>query len=176
MALYAAEILALDLPRVDKRLLVTTEVDGCAVDGLIVATGCRVGSRTLRILDFGKVAATFTDTCTQTSIRIFPARDARALAREYAPHAWNRWDAMLAGYQVIPFGRLCQTQPVRSNMTVSEIISKPGKQTICNVCGEEVINGREVMEHGTIICRGCAGENYYRFVEPLCEATQNVKS
>ena len=176
MALYAAEILALDLPRKDKRLLVTTEVDGCAVDGLIAATGCRAGSRTLRIVDFGKVAATFTDTCTDTSIRIVPARDARTLAREFAPHARNRWEAMLAGYQVMPFGRLFQTQPVRLNMTISEIISKPGKQTFCNVCGEEVINGREVMKNGRISCRACAGEGYYQNIEPTCVVMQNVPS
>ncbi len=176
MALYAAEILALDLPRKDKRLLVTTEVDGCSVDGLIAATGCRAGSRTLRIVDFGKVAATFTDTCTGTSIRIVPARDARALAREFAPHARNRWEAMLAGYQVMPFGRLFQTQPVRLNMTISEIISKPGKQTFCNVCGEEVINGREVLQDGRIICRACAGEGYYQNIEQYCATTQTVPS
>lgn len=176
MALYAAEILALDLPRKDKRLLVTTEVDGCAVDGLIAATGCRAGSRTLRIVDFGKVAATFTDTCTGTTIRIVPARDARALAREYAPRARNRWDAMLAGYQVMPFGRLFQTQPVRLNMTISQIISKPGKQTFCYVCGEEVINGREVILDGRIICRACAGESYYQKIEPFCAATQTFPS
>lgn len=70
MALYAAELLRLELPRADKRLLVIAETDGCAVDGLIAATGCRVGSRTLRILDFGKVAATFTDTHTGRSVRV----------------------------------------------------------------------------------------------------------
>lgn len=78
MALCAAAILGLDLPRADKRLLVIAETDGCTVDGIIAATACRVGSRTLRILDFGKVAATFTDTHADTSIRIRPAHNARA--------------------------------------------------------------------------------------------------
>src|SRR5512144_811516 len=77
MGLLAAELLGSELPRSDKRLLAIAETDGCTVDGLIAATGCRVGSRTLRILDFGKVAATFTDIYTETSLRITPSLQAR---------------------------------------------------------------------------------------------------
>lgn len=73
----AAELLGLDVPRHDKRLLVISETDGCAVDGLVAASGCRFGFRTLRILDFGKVAATFADTYTEETIQIIPRREAR---------------------------------------------------------------------------------------------------
>lgn len=90
MALYAGELLNLDLPRADKRLLVIAETDGCAVDGLIAATHCRVGSRTLRILDLGKVAATFTDACTGISIRVCPSHGSRALANGHSPDARSR--------------------------------------------------------------------------------------
>jgi formylmethanofuran dehydrogenase subunit E len=63
MSLFAAEMLELELPGADKRLLVIAETDGCTVDGIIAATGCHVGGRALRILDFGKVAATFRGEC-----------------------------------------------------------------------------------------------------------------
>jgi len=72
MSLLAGEILGLELPRIDKRLLVIAEADGYTVDSIIAATGCHVGGRTLRILDFGKVAATFIDTHTEETIRIVP--------------------------------------------------------------------------------------------------------
>jgi formylmethanofuran dehydrogenase subunit E len=62
MGFVAGELLGLDLPRRDKRLMTISETDGCFVDGLIASTGCHVGGRTLRILNFGKVAATFVDT------------------------------------------------------------------------------------------------------------------
>jgi hypothetical protein len=29
------------------------------------------------------------------------------------------------------------------------------------VCGEEIINEREVHRAGDVLCRGCAGEAYY---------------
>ena len=66
MSLLAAELLGLELPRADKQLLVISETDGCTVDGIVAATGCHVGGRTLRILDFGKVAR-----------RVSPATDQR---------------------------------------------------------------------------------------------------
>jgi formylmethanofuran dehydrogenase subunit E len=126
MALYASGLLGLDLPRADKRLLVTAETDGCTVDGLIAATGCHVGGRTLRILDFGKVAATFTDTLSKASFRIVPQREARRLAAEYASSARNRWEAMLPGYQVMPAEVLFTVRQVELDAPLSQTVSRAG--------------------------------------------------
>lgn len=68
------------------------ETDGCAVDGLIAATDCRVGSRTLRILDFGKVAATFTDTCGAGYPRGLKGTEIPLAARLFA--VVDVWDAL----------------------------------------------------------------------------------
>jgi len=161
MGLLAAELLGLELPRCDKRLLVISETDGCTVDGLIAATGCRVGLRTLRILDFGKVAATFTDTSTEETLRIIPRREARTIAVEHAPDARNDWEAMLLGYQVMSMSDLFTIQRVKLNMPLSELISRPGRKAICEICEEEIINGREVINKGVVLCIACSGESYY---------------
>ena len=161
MGLFAVELLGLELPRTDKRLLVISETDGCFVDGLIAATGCHVGGRTLRILDFGKVASTFADSTTEETIRIAPRREARALAAHYAPDAHNKWEAMLFGYQVMPASELFVVQHVHLNNPLSEIIGVPGLRAICEVCGEEIMNGREIVEHGAVLCRACTGKSYY---------------
>jgi len=163
MGLFAAELLGIQLPRTDKRLLVISETDGCAIDGLIAATGCRVGSRTLRILDFGKVAATFADVYTEETIRIVPRREARKLAVDHVFKARNDWEAMLAGYQVISAPELFVVQQVKLNMSLSEIISRPGRKAICEVCREEIINGREVLKNGVVLCRACDGAGYYHY-------------
>ena len=161
MGLFAAELLGIELPCRAKRLLVISETDGCAADGLIAATGCRVGSRTLRILDFGKVAATFTDTSTEETLRIVPRREARTIAAEHVPDARNDWEAMLLGYQVISMSDLFTVQRVKLNMPLSELISRPGRKAICEICEEEIINGREIVNHGVVLCLACAGESYY---------------
>jgi formylmethanofuran dehydrogenase subunit E len=55
IGLAAGEALDLDLPRADKRLLMLVETDGCFADGVSVATGCWLGRRTLRLVDYGRV-------------------------------------------------------------------------------------------------------------------------
>ncbi len=161
MSLLAGEMLNLVLPRADKRLLVIAETDGCTVDGIIAATGCHVGGRTLRILDFGKVAATFIDTCTEESIRIVPRSEAREMSRVYAPAARNKWEAMLIAYQVMPASELFTVQSVALDIPISRIMSRAGVKSICEFCQEEIINGREIVHGESILCGGCAGKGYY---------------
>jgi formylmethanofuran dehydrogenase subunit E len=165
MALYASELLGLDLPRRDKRLLVIAETDGCTVDGLIAATGCHIGGRTLRILDFGKVAATFVDTHTESAIRLIPTPECRSLALGHVPNARTHWEAMLKGYQVIPNEILFKLQAVKLEVPLAEILSKPGRKSECKQCGEEIINGREVTKDNLILCRACAGDSYFQVFE-----------
>lgn len=165
MALYASDLLGLELPRGDKRLLVIAETDGCTVDGLIAATGCHVGGRTLRILDFGKVAATFVDTHTESALRLAPTPESRSLAREYFPDTRTDWEAMLRGYQIIPDEDLFKVRAVRLEVPLAEILSKPGRKSECVQCGEEIINGREVARNGMTLCRACAGDGYFQVFE-----------
>jgi len=174
MALYASELLNLDIPRNDKRLLVIAETDGCAVDGVIAATGCRVGARTLRILDFGKVAATFTDIFTEASIRVVPSPQARTRAIEYTPDARNRWEAMLLGYQAMPASELFVTQHVQLTTPLVDILSRAGRKAICDLCGEEIINGREIIKDGDVFCRSCVGDGYYHLHTMLYAVNSDI--
>ncbi|HKZ83707.1 MAG TPA: FmdE family protein [Anaerolineae bacterium] len=162
MGLLAGRLLGMDVPRRDKRLLVIVEADGCAVDGIATAAGCSVGRRTLRVEDFGKVAATFVDVRTAQAVRIVPRGEARALARKHAPEARNRWEAQLIAYQRMPDERLLRWEWVRLTMPLKAIIGQPGTRAECEVCGEEIINGREVMRAGRMLCRTCAGQAYYQ--------------
>ena len=80
MGVYAAKLLQPDLLQKNKRLLTFVETDSCFADGIGAVTGCSVGHRTMRIVDFGKTAATFVDTKHEHTIRIFPSERARELA------------------------------------------------------------------------------------------------
>lgn len=162
MGLLGGRALGLNVPRDDKRLLVFVETDGCAADGVSVATGCRVGARTLRVIDFGKVAATLVDTQTGCAVRIAPSDVCRARAWDYAPDARNKWQAQLLGYQHMPDDELLIVQEVVLTMSLEKLLSKPGYRVNCQVCGEEIINEREVVRDGAILCRACAGDQYYQ--------------
>lgn len=162
MGRWAAELLALDLPQTDKRLLTIVETDGCFCDGVAVAAGCWVGRRTMRVEDYGKVAATFIDTNSGRAIRIAPHPRARQIAHSYAPEARNKWEAMLLGYQRMRADQLFVAQAVELATPVAEIISRAGQRVPCDRCGEEILNEREVLQAGLTLCRSCAQGGYYR--------------
>jgi formylmethanofuran dehydrogenase subunit E len=162
MGLWAGELLELALPQSDKRLLTIVETDGCFADGVAVATNCWVGRRTLRIEDYGKVAATFVDTRIGRAVRMAPHPQARQQAHLYAPAARNRWSAMLVGYQAMPVDQLLVAQWVELITPAVSLISRAGYRVSCERCGEEIINEREVRQAGLVLCRACAGDGYYR--------------
>lgn len=178
MGLYAGQLLRLDLPQTDKRLLTFIETDGCASDGVAVATNCWVGQRTMRVEDYGKVAATFVDTQTGEAIRLVPRADLRQRAHDLFAAARHNWEAELLGYQRLPAEEMFTVQPVTLNMPLEKIISRAGRKALCNVCGEEIMNERQILRAGLMLCRACAGESYYRVAspdvmlyQPLVEAT-----
>lgn len=161
MGRYAGRLLGFDPLQVKKRLLVIVETDGCFATGVGTATACTIGSRNLRIEDYGKAAATFTDTKLRRSVRIAPAAQARCLAEAYAPDVPDRWQAMLEGYQRIPDEDLFTWQAVELRDSIEDIFSRPGVRTACEECGEEIINEREVLLMGRVLCRSCAGPSYF---------------
>jgi formylmethanofuran dehydrogenase subunit E len=161
MGVYAGELLGLELPQTSKRLYTFVETDGCFADGVSVATGCWLGRRTMRLIDYGKVAATFVDTKTERAVRIWPNPAARALAAQYAPGAKSRWHGYLAAYQVMPLAELLLARPVALAIDLKALISRPGVRVQCDSCGEEIINQREVVRGATTLCQACAGEGAY---------------
>jgi formylmethanofuran dehydrogenase subunit E len=161
MGILAGELLGIDLPRMDKRLLGIAETDGCTVDGISVATGCRVGRRTLRIEDYGKVAATFVDTQSGIARRVVARPDSRQFAQKYSNGQQDLWKVQLSAYQHMPADELFKVQNVSLRVPLERLISRPGKLTLCQHCGEEIMNEREMIIEGRTLCRACAGENYY---------------
>ncbi len=153
--------LRLPAPPKDKRLLVIAETDGCFVDGLEVSTGVTIGHRTLRIEDYGKIAATFVNIPSGEAKRISPRGDIRQRAWDYAPSEEKYYYAQLRAYQIMPDDELFVIKAVKLALPVENIISKAGIRTECDFCGEEIINERQVQRNGFTLCRACAGPAYY---------------
>ncbi|MCC6180044.1 MAG: TraR/DksA C4-type zinc finger protein, partial [Chloroflexi bacterium] len=161
IGLYAGELLGLDLPQTDKRLLAIVETDGCFLDGVAEATGCRAGRRTMRIMDHGKAAVTFVDTLDGGAIRIWPHPKARQRALAYAPDHRDRWQAQLDGYYRMPASELLLSQAVELAAPLNAILGRAGVRIECEQCGEEVMNDREVAVGGRRLCRDCSGAAYF---------------
>ncbi len=165
MGLLGLKTLGFDAPPPKKRLLVIVETDGCFVDGITAATDCTVGHRTLRVEDYGKIAATFVDTFTGRAVRIAPALDIRQKAYAYAPGESRRYFAQLQAYQIMPDDEMFTLQEVILQTPVEALLSRPGLRVNCDLCGEEIINEREIHHQGLTLCRACAGNAYYRLAD-----------
>jgi formylmethanofuran dehydrogenase subunit E len=161
MGLYAGLLFDLMLPQTDKRLYTFIETDGCFADGIAVASGCALGHRTLRLIDYGKVAATFVDTETERALRIVPHSLARARAAQMLPERETHWRAQLEAYQIMSDIDLFQVEQVALNLSLTKLISRPGVRVNCALCGEEILNEREVVLAGQTLCQSCAEESYW---------------
>ena len=153
--------LELESPVNKSTALIILESDGCFADGIEVATGATIGHRTLRVNDLGKMAATFADVKTGRALRISPGLDVRERAWSYAPGETRHYFAQLLGYQVMPEAELLRFQEVRLQPTLEELISQPLARVLCERCGEEIFNEREVSVNGTLLCSTCAQAGYY---------------
>jgi formylmethanofuran dehydrogenase subunit E len=171
MGLAGLAALGLDAPIKKHTALIIVETDGCFADGIEVSTGATIGHRSLRVNDFGKIAATFADINSGQAIRVSPTLDARQRAQSYAPNETNHYAVQLLGYQVIPDGELFRIRPVILQPSLEAIISRPAVRVNCEQCGEEIINDRQVHINNSILCRACAHEGYY-----LQEAYSNTYS
>src|SRR5204862_8280464 len=82
MALRGCRLIGIEDPRgADrKKLIVWVEIDRCMTDAISAVTGVRLGKRSLKFVDYGKVAATFLNTDTGNAVRLVALGSSRALA------------------------------------------------------------------------------------------------
>ncbi len=164
MGLLAGRVLGVPLRHKGKKLLTFVETDGCFADGIAAATGCTLGHRTMRLIDVGRVAATFVDVKTEQAIRIAPSLDSREAATDLCTDSRSRWHAYLEAYQILPDEVLFKVQSIALNFSTQQVLSRHGWRVTCDECGEEIINEREVVRNGQTLCKVCAGDAYYTVV------------
>ncbi len=162
IGLAGADALGVDVPLQRKEMLVLVETDGCFVSGIETATGASVHRRTLRVVDYGKIAATFVEVASGEAVRVAPRLDVRERAWHHAQaDETRRYFAMLHGYQAMPLEELVHVEAVELTTPVAALVSRAGARVNCARCGEEVINEREVVRAGEVLCRACAELGYY---------------
>jgi formylmethanofuran dehydrogenase subunit E len=145
-----------------KRLVTFVEIDRCATDAVGVVTGCRLGKRALKFRDWGKMAATFVDLETGKSIRIAARESSKALAKQMHPEIANKNQQQMLAYREMSDDDLFLSQWVKVELPAEEFPGYKGECIVCDSCGEGINFRREIRQNGKILCRGCAGENYFR--------------
>jgi len=164
MAMLGLQKLGIDDPRGKdrKRLVTFVEIDRCATDAVAVVTGCRLGKRALKFRDWGKVAATFVDVSAGRAVRIVARESSKALARSLQPEIADKNRQQRLAYREMPDQELFDVQGVKVELPPEEFPGYKGERVVCQACGEGINFRREVRRDGKILCRGCAGERYYK--------------
>ncbi len=144
-----------------KSLIVFVEMDRCATDAVQSVTGCSLGHRTMKFMDYGKMAVTFMNLGTGRAVRVVVREEARSRAQEYFPEIENKYDAQLKAYKAMRNEELFNTMDVKVKVQDQDMPGRPLKRVKCEACGEYVQDMREVCRDGRILCKPCAQEGYY---------------
>ena len=165
MALLGCRLVGLEDPRgADRRkTIVWVEIDRCMADAVSAATGVRLGKRSLKYVDYGKVAATFLNTETNKAVRVVARESSRALADERFSSIANKRERQFRAYSEATDEELFASEFVRLELNEMDAPGSPRSRVICAVCQEGVNDGREVLRpDGSAVCRSCSSESYYK--------------
>ena len=144
-----------------KQIIVFVEMDRGATDAVQSVTGCSLGRRTMKFMDFGKMAATYVNLRTGKAVRVLAREDSRRLAKERFPHSANRYAGQVDAYKIMSDDDLFDVMPVQVTLRPEDMPGRPLARVMCEACGEHVQDRREVRREGAVLCKACAGNGYY---------------
>lgn len=168
MALAGLRELGLRDPKGQDRkdLIVVVEIDRCATDAISAVTGLTPGRRSLKIKDLGKMAATFVNIRTGRAVRVCVRESSRRTGEELARTFTDLGDEREAGFKALEImdeADLLDIREVAVDFHPSDLPGYPTGMTVCDACGESILDQREEIVAGRTLCRPCAaGQTYYR--------------
>ena len=160
MAMIGCREIGIDEPKGSKKILVYVEIDRCATDAIRAVTGCSLGRRSLKFLDYGKMAATFVNLESNKAARVIARDDAREQVPSYAGESLNRHEAERIAYSVMPEESLFRIGPVQIQIPEEDMPGARGHRVLCTRCGEGINFRREVNVNGAVLCVPCYQGSY----------------
>ncbi len=156
--------------REGRDLVIFIEIDRCAADAIIAVTGRTPGRRSIKLMDYGKMAATFVDLAADRAVRISARGDSERKVEQIAATlfpAMSEKEATIAALKEIVESDLLRIQEVEVDVLPQNRPGRPLASTTCRNCGEIVKDMREVVRQGKTLCRPCAlGSRYYTEKSP----------
>ncbi len=165
MSLLGCGLVGINEPRgADrKRLIVWVEIDRCMTDAVSAVTGVRLGRRSLKYVDYGKVAATFLNTESGEAVRVAALDESRALADALYPLIESKKERQLRAYREASDEELFKVERVTVDYHERDAPGKTRTRVICSNCCEGINDGRETQGEGdAILCVPCGIGGYYK--------------
>lgn len=139
-----------------KDIMVFVEIDRCATDAVQSVTGCSPGKRTLKLLDYGKMAVTFKNLKTGKAVRVLAKEESKTRAKNYFPEIEDKYKCQTAAYKIMPDEELFECRDVEIKIPEQDMPGRPLRRVRCDECGEYVQDMREVCLDNRVLCKACA--------------------
>ena len=149
LALKGMELIGASDP---KEMIVFIENDRCISDAIQIVTGTRLGRRSAKLVNYGKMAAAMVNTNTGVAYRV--------AIRRFAPE-WGRGGEAARAVLAVPDSELLSWQEVRISLKPEDYPGRPRRTVNCARCGEKVFDGRDVTGNEGPLCVACARGAYY---------------
>lgn len=141
-----------------KDLMVFVEIDRCPTDAIIAVTGCHPGKRTMKILDHGKMAATFINLKTNRAVRVC-AKNRQGDVIKTREMIEN--EPMKDDFAALADDELFTVTEVNVHLKPEDMPGRPLRSIPCASCGERVLDMKDVEIEGKYYCRPCAEKKSY---------------
>jgi formylmethanofuran dehydrogenase subunit E len=176
MSVLGCALAGIEDPRgVDRdKLVVWIEIDRWLADAVEAVTGARLGKRTLKFLDYGKLAATFLNRETGKAVRIVALESSRRLADLRHPEIEDKYERQMRAFREAAAEELFAVTDVEVQVRAKDLPGHPRSRVICSKCGEGVNDGREISLPDRItLCRPCVYGTYYQPQHQSVDRTWN---
>lgn len=153
LALKGMELIGTTDP---KEMIVFIENDRCIADAIQVVTGTRIGRRSAKLVNYGKMAVVMVNTRTGAGFRVG--------VRRLGPET-GRGDELIRTILQQEDAILLAWKKVRVAISPDDLPGRPRRTVDCSQCGEKIFDGRDIAgDHGPL-CLACARGPYYEVVD-----------
>jgi formylmethanofuran dehydrogenase subunit E len=159
-----------------KSIIVFVEMDRCATDAVQSVTGCSLGKRSMKFMDYGKMAATYVNLATGEAVRVVARENSRWKAKEYFPKIENKYAGQLEAYKIMSDEELFDIMEVQVKISPEDMPGRPLRRVQCDSCGEYVQDMREIYQDGRVLCTPCAEGGYYEIKDTFAAVRYAKKS
>lgn len=151
----AVKGLELSAPAGPKDLIVVVENDRCIADAVQTVTGTRLGRRSFKLKDYGRMAATFLNTARNKAYRV-----SAAFGGKVDPEN----EAQVRAVLHLPEGEVVAWREVAVHLRPEEMPGKPKRVVDCVRCGERIFDGKDTALDDGPVCNACLNGAYYTVV------------
>lgn len=155
MAIYAIEKLNLKFNEKNPELIAIVEIDRCVYDAVQAITQGSTGTKSVKLIDYGKFAVTFYNKETDEAIRLTDVDASSSV------NTGETIDERIERYKNIPANELFKVEDVKVFFDENNLPGMPTIKKRCSVCDEVVLDNKHSLINGKPICKSCFKGSYY---------------